>query len=228
MTLLSIKIDNRENSKRITKLQSFCVNKGISYEVVPLPVADYLIMRGDEVIAAFEFKTMNDLISSIKSGHMQSQLNDMKEYQHPHLVICGSLYEHIRSGKQKYNPFSSEQLAGFRSKMAIHKVRLVEADNEPQFFYQMFSIADRIIEAQEDDTGFCQALPERHSKSGDVKLDVMCALPGVGTKTAKKYLAHMSVSEFIGICKGENAREFIKDAHNISIPQKLIDEVKKL
>ena len=228
MTILSIKIDNRENSKRITKLQSFCMSKGIPFEIVQLPVADYLIMRGDEIIAAFEFKTLNDLISSIKSGHMESQLNDMKEYQHPYLIVCGSLYEHIRSGKQKYNPFSSEQLAGFRSKMALHKVRLVEADSEPQFFYEMFSIADRIIEAQTGDTGFCQALPERHSKSGDVKLDVMCALPGVGTKTAKKYLKSMSVSEFIKTCKNNDAREIMRASYNLSIPQKLIDEVKKL
>lgn len=225
---MSIKlvIDNREDNKRIKRLESMCMVRGINYEITNIPVGDYLVMNDDKIVAAFEFKEFADLVSSIKSNHMESQLRDMVQYQNPYLIVHGTMEQFVKKGLNKYNPFSSEQWGGFRAKMALHKVRLIEVDSLDQALYIMISVANRHL----DDNKLEEAefIPERHKKSGDVCLDVLCALPNVGVTTAKKYLKALRPSQLMMLSHKDDARKYFKEQFGISVSDKLIEELRKL
>ena len=225
MTLKLI-IDNREDSKRIHHIESMCSRRGVAHEIKNIPVGDYLVMSDDKIVAAFEFKEFSDLISSIKSNHMESQLRDMMQYKNAYLIVNGTMDKFVKKGLNKYNPFSSEQWAGFRAKMACHKVRMIEVDSVDQAFYIMVSVANRLLEGgtvEEPDF-----IAERHVKSGNVCLDVLCALPGVGCTTAKKYLKVLKPSELIASSKKSDARKYFKEKYGINVSEKLISELRKL
>ena len=223
---LKLVIDNREDHKRIKRLESMCMVRGIKYEITNIPVGDYLVMNDDVVVAAFEFKEFQDLVSSIKSTHMESQLRDMKQYKHPYLIVNGTMEQFVKKGLNKYNPFSSEQWGGFRAKMALHDVRMIEVDSLDQALYIMMSVANRHLD--NEDTESIGFVAERHSKSGDVCLDVLCALPHVGVTTAKKYLKVLKPSELIELSKRDDAKKYIKSQYGISVSDNLINELRKL
>lgn len=225
MTLKLI-IDNREDNKRIIRLESMCSMRGIHYEITNIPVGDYLVKEDDKIIAAFEYKEFPDLVSSIKSNHMESQLRDMVQYQNPYLIVHGTMEQYVKKGLNKYNPFSSEQLGGFRAKMALHKVRLIEVDSLDQALYVMIAIANRHL--SDNNLEEPEFIAERHKKSGDVCLDVLCALPNVGATTAKKYLKVLKPSQLMALAHRENARKFFKDEYGISVSEKLIESLRKL
>lgn len=76
-----IVIDTREkNSLVISEL----AEQGMSYELRPLAVADYII--GD---IAIERKTVNDFISSMLNKRLLRQLEDLKQYPKKLLIIEG-------------------------------------------------------------------------------------------------------------------------------------------
>lgn len=223
---LKLIIDNREDSKRIKHIETLCFNRGVKYETTSIPVGDYIVQKDGKIVAVFEYKEFSDLVSSIKSNHMESQLRDLVQYKHPFLIVNGTMEKYIKKGLNKYNPFSSEQLAGFRAKMACHKVRMIEVDSVDQALYVMVSVANRVAdEGDLEDDGF---VAERHVKSGNVCLDVLCALPGVGQTTAKKYLKVMKPSELIELSKMDDAKMTFKSKYGINVSDKLIAELRKL
>lgn len=224
--VLKLVIDNREDNKRIKRLESMCMVRGINYEITNVSVGDYLVMNDDKIVAAFEFKEFADLVSSIKSNHMESQLRDMVQYQNPYLIVHGTMEQHVKKGLNKYNPFSSEQWGGFRAKMALHKVRLIEVDSLDQALYIMISIANRHLDDNKVESS--EFIAERHKKSGDVCLDVLCALPNVGMTTAKKYLKAMKPSELFEISHRKDAKKHFKEKYGISVSDKLIESLRKL
>lgn len=223
---IKLVIDNREDNKRIKRLESMCMVRGINYEITNIAVGDYLVMNDDKIVAAFEFKEFSDLVSSIKSNHMESQLRDMTQYKNPYLIVHGTMEQHIKKGLNKYNPFSSEQWGGFRAKMALHPVRLIEVDSLDQALYIMISVANRHLD--DNKTEEPEFIAERHSKSGNVCLDVLCALPGVGMTTAKKYLKAMKPSQMIEECKRDDAKKHIKKKYGVTVTDKVIEAMRQL
>ena len=98
-----IKVDNRENDKRIASCVRYYTNnsfnpkkssytgKGNSLEVLQLPIGDYIF----EDKIAIEFKTPSDIINSIMDGRIFRQAQNMKQYPFSYVVIVGNVAEEI-------------------------------------------------------------------------------------------------------------------------------------
>ena len=84
---MNLKIDNRESNARISSACQFFENYNI--EVGSYPVGDFIFE--DKVV--FEYKTANDIISSIIDGRVFRQVEKMKQYPFSYVIIVGDVAE---------------------------------------------------------------------------------------------------------------------------------------
>ena len=109
--MVKLCIDNRESNKRInsalnffighhTKADGKYVGKGNVAYTVNLPVGDFVF---DDKIC-FEYKTANDISSSIIDGRVFRQVEKMKQYPFSYVIVVGNvvgtkrfLYSHAKS-----------------------------------------------------------------------------------------------------------------------------------
>ena len=88
---MKIQIDNREQN-RIKSATEYYKKQGLEVEVTELEIGDYLF--DNKVV--FEFKTINDFVSSIQNGKIFNQaINQAEKYDHHFVVIQGD--EHSRA-----------------------------------------------------------------------------------------------------------------------------------
>lgn len=81
-------IAHNEPSLIQMKVKKTAEAHGVECEVTALAVGDYL---WEEDGICIERKEIGDFINSIRSGHLESQLLDMAQYEKPRLFISGRL-----------------------------------------------------------------------------------------------------------------------------------------
>ena len=105
---MEIIIDSREKGR---------VKEALYYyedaKVEKLEFGDYVFKDNDKTVA-FEFKTCEDYISSIKNKSLFEELaNQTDEYDYSFLIVCGKLYETAGFGYPV--PAAGESCRGRRS-----------------------------------------------------------------------------------------------------------------
>ena len=83
---MQVIIDNREKDRVKSATKYYEYDLGLDVSVQELPVGDYIFTDGENKVA-FEFKEINDLITSISNGRVFNQAISMAEEFDYHFVI---------------------------------------------------------------------------------------------------------------------------------------------
>lgn len=155
-------------------------------EIRRLDVGDFILVLDNGKRIAIERKTDLDWISSCNHRRVQNQAIKMAEfYDYRFIIIIGS-YKSIQEAR-KYNiKFSKKQwISNAISLIIRYKCGLLMVENNTDFIKSLDSIArmtDRELEPLEK--------PKIIQNSGNVLVDVISVIPGIGKKKAGAILAH--------------------------------------
>ena len=170
---LRIVVDERERKSGIPDLLK---GIGINLEIKTLPIGDYIVAPETVV----ERKTISDLVSSIFDGRLFDQCNRLKEnFQFPIILIEGDVAE---IEKLVENPFVF--YGAVSSIVTNFKIPIISTPNASHTAKLLVSMCSR------------KDLPngpfiKKIRKSNDLQrqqLSVLCSLPGIGEKTARRIL----------------------------------------
>ena len=177
--MVRVVCDTREKND----IHGFLDELDVETKIEMLPVGDYLI--GDVCI---EYKSIQDYIQSLQSGHLHKQLYQMS-YNFPlsYLMIAG-LYGNVNDKKHKKASFISS-IAGSSYKRAddgkMGQVVTVQFEQEYDCALFLKYLANKIGNG---DTVRYPTM-ERHKWSkADWQLNVLCGLPNIGPKIGKRLL----------------------------------------
>ena len=158
---MRIKIDNREDNRRIASCVKFFTNleynpKTIEYHnlnnhmsIETLAIGDYIF--DDKVI--FEFKTASDLINSIMDGRVFKQATNMKQYPFSYIIVVGNVAEEINRRNQpkyfnKYNKMRTFTLKNYLGALARLNTysNVIQLDNNQQVWILMSYLVSKLLE----------------------------------------------------------------------------------
>lgn len=158
---MKIKVDNREDSRRIRSCVKFYTQKnyeptkkrydggGNILEIDQLVIGDYIF--NDKV--CFEYKTANDFIGSIINGRVFKQSRNMEQYPFSYVIIVGDVAKEINSRNEKRYWNKYGKLKSFTVKQYLGAVarlsadgKVLHCDNQQQAFYLMQSVARKCLE----------------------------------------------------------------------------------
>lgn len=218
--------DSREDPKRVKYFTDYF--KDTLVEVVPdtMPVCDYLVKHEGKILFGIEYKTYDDLVSSMKNGHLVSQLVDMEEMENPYLFVVGDFFSWRQTSSRKgYYDVTRSQISGFLTSITTKfKTKLF-------FFYSQKEAADAIKHLMKLHLGLehsQEKLPERKTRTGNPNKDMYMSLPGIGAKKAEQLLK-IKFAEFMRLCRYEqDAKKEIKLKCGVSVSDTTINYVKAL
>lgn len=110
---LNLTIDHREHD-RVDSAIKFYEEKGVTVKVAELPIGDYIFTNGKDNVV-FEFKLIEDFITSIQDGRVFNQaISQSEEYNYHFVLIHGSLYDRTQAiiRSRDYVPMTIEQYIG--------------------------------------------------------------------------------------------------------------------
>lgn len=111
--MITVKIDAREQD-RIQSATEYYTQQGLTVKTAELEIGDYLFTNGKDNVV-FEFKLIEDFITSIQDGRVFNQaISQSEEYNYHFVLIHGSLYERTQAiiRSRDYVPMTIEQYIG--------------------------------------------------------------------------------------------------------------------
>lgn len=185
--MVTLEIDNREKeSRREAAYQFFISNYDVS--VVQLPIGDFLF---DKKIV-FEYKTANDMISSIIDGRIFRQSKRMQQYAHHFIIVVGNVFQEIHNrydspenpfyAKYRYKkmkPFTINNYIGALATLYEHD-KVIHVENEHQAFTLMGYLSRNIIERNPD----LKAIDKPVCKMTDSVSTFLACIDGISIKKA--------------------------------------------
>ncbi len=170
---LRIIVDEREKKSGIPKLLS---SIGVKTEIKTLPIGDYIVAPETVV----ERKSISDLLSSIFDGRLFDQCNRLTEhYQHPILLVEGNVDE---IEELTDNPLI---FYGALSTVALEfKIPIIPTSNATHTAKLLISLSTR----KELTKGPFLKKIKKSNNIEKQQLSILCSLPGVGEKSAKRML----------------------------------------
>ena len=111
--IIRVFIDSREQD-RINSATEYYTQQGLTVKVAELEVGDFLFSDGNDS-AVFEFKLIEDFITSIQDGRVFNQaISQSEEYNYHFVLIHGSLYDRTQAiiRSRDYVPMTIEQYIG--------------------------------------------------------------------------------------------------------------------
>lgn len=158
---MRIKIDNREDNRRIASCVKYFTNLEYNPEnpkydnlnnhitIETLAIGDYIF--DDKVV--FEFKTASDLINSIMDGRVFKQANHMKQYPFSYIIVVGNVAEEINRRNQpkyfnKYNKMRTFTLKNYLGALARLNTysNVIQLDNNQQCWILMSYLVSKLLE----------------------------------------------------------------------------------
>lgn len=174
-------IDTREPIKK--KVEKLAKEKGFETKVENLQVGDFLWQDENIII---ERKAIGDFISSIKSGHLFSQLRDMQQYSERYLFISGraSDYKKAQHFNGKNIGLSVDQEISIKNSIVGHyDVKMVEYDNDTQLIKGIFSLREKVL--KRCNGGDAPIEIERTTKHPNKAVQMYMSIDGMGQKRAE-------------------------------------------
>ena len=111
--IIRVFIDSREQD-RINSATEYYTQQGLTVKVAELEVGDFLFSNGTEEVI-FEFKLIEDFITSIQDGRVFNQaISQSEEFNYHFVLIHGSLYDRTQAiiRSRDYVPMTIEQYIG--------------------------------------------------------------------------------------------------------------------
>lgn len=152
---MELLIDNREHKKRIDNLQNFISNEDIKSNVKQLNTGDYIFDNGNTKVA-FEYKTVNDLISSIQNNSLFEEIINMQdEYQYSYLIIEGLFVKEIKSmyykrnlkaPLDKYIKSNISIIDGAINRILSMMIPVIIVEDEELAFKKMIDISNKVFD----------------------------------------------------------------------------------
>jgi len=146
-------------------------------EVTRLEIGDVL-MRG----VIFEFKRPSDMVSSIFSGHLFTQIYNMNEhYQYAFLLVSGTFYETeiLYNNRAKHPNFP-----GVVASCIARGCTPLFTDSMENSLKMVDLISKKMTDGKQRDR------PVKTTSLKDKQLSIVCSLPGVSETRAKALLEH--------------------------------------
>ena len=182
-----LEIDNREkDTRRESAYQFFCDDYDIS--VTQLPIGDFLFDK--KVI--FEYKTANDMISSIMDGRIFRQSKRMQQYPHHFVVVVGDVFKEIHDRYdspqnpfyakyhyKKMKAFTVNNYLGALATLYEHD-KVIHVENEHQAFVLMGYLSKNILERNPE----LKAIDKPVCKMTDSVSTFLACIDGISIKKA--------------------------------------------
>lgn len=204
---LKVIVDYREKNSFVPANLS---KLGIEIEFKELKVADYLVNG-----IAIERKTVSDFISSMINQRLVSQLEGLKQYESPLLIIEG-IYEQELYSDNCNSGVHANSIRGFLlSIMLKHKIPVLFTKNPEDTARFIFTILQK--KEKENSLNISR---KSLSKNEQIQF-IIEGFPGIGPKTAKKLLEKFKTIKNIANASQEQLNEVIGKKAEIF---KLIEE----
>lgn len=175
---MEVLIDDREKDDE--RIDAIIKYYGKAVRIERLDTGDIVINQDDNPSIAFEIKTWQDFIGSIKNRRIQKEVLSMKE-QYPFSFVI--VYDNGKWNK-KYVHASRAQIQGnIISIMQRYKVPVIIAKNLNELIICLELCIRNVNKSSEPIEP-----PIVRDKSTNEYINVLIGLPNVGTKTAQKLL----------------------------------------
>lgn len=186
---------HEKNSLIISELK---YSNEVELEIKHLEIGDYLI--GD---IAIERKTINDLISSIISKRILSQINNLQNYEKRLLIIEGDLKD--LNENIKLNP---KIIQGFiLSCMLNHNINILQTKDYKDTSQYLITLAKQQLKPKTE-----ISLHSRIPKTlKEQKKYILESFPNIGPKKAKKLLEKFSNLLSVFNASEEDLKEVLKN-----------------
>ena len=143
---MKLQIDNRESNTRISSACQYFHDYDI--QVGSYPVGDFIF----EDKVCFEYKTANDIISSIIDGRVFRQVERMKQYPYSYVVIVGNVADTINERNANYwnrkhqlKQFTVRNYLGALARLQIES-KVVHVDNNQQAWVIMEFLTKKLLD----------------------------------------------------------------------------------
>ena len=144
--MVKLSIDNRESKSRIQSATQFFQNK-YSIETGSYPVGDFIF---DNKVC-FEYKTANDIISSIIDKRVFRQVERMKQYPFSYVIVVGNVAKTINERNESYwnrknqiRQFTVRNYLGALARLQIES-KVIHVDNNQQAWTIMDFIVKKLL-----------------------------------------------------------------------------------
>lgn len=143
---MKLQIDNRESNTRINSACQYFNEYNI--EVGSYPVGDYIF---DDKIC-FEYKTANDIVSSIMDGRVFRQVERMKQYPFSFVIVVGNVADVINERNSNYwnrknqiKQFTVRNYLGALARLQIES-KVIHVDNNNQAWTIMEFLSKKLLD----------------------------------------------------------------------------------
>ena len=189
-------IDNRERSGLEELVIRYCEKNRLNYQVRQTMLTDYSFGS-----VGIEAKSIHDYMSSLYSGHLERQLQNLDEnYAQPVLLVWGKLDDYVgkatRTGRKV--PYSrafasfTGSLARFSNDFDISIITFPDKSTAARFICKRFEKHGTLGKAS-------TLRVMRRTQTEDMRLDILIAA-GCSEQIAKRLLEqHGSVAEIAGL-----------------------------
>lgn len=145
--MVKLQIDNRESKTRISSATQY-FQDNYEIEVDSYPVGDFIF----DSKVVFEYKTANDIISSIIDGRVFRQVEKMKQYPFSYVIIVGNVAETINernasywNRRNHYKQFTVRNYLGALARLQIEG-RVIHVDNNQQAWTIMDFLVKKLLD----------------------------------------------------------------------------------
>ena len=145
--MVRLYIDNRESNARIDSACQY-FNDSYDIEVGTYPVGDFIF---DNKIC-FEYKTANDIISSIIDGRVFRQVERMKQYPFSYVIVVGDVASTINERNASYwsrrnhvKQFTVRNYLGALARLQIES-KVIHVDNNQQAWTIMDFLTKKLLD----------------------------------------------------------------------------------
>lgn len=143
---MKLQIDSRESKARINSAIEF-FSENYDIEVDTLPVGDFIFSKK----VCFEYKTANDMISSIIDNRIFRQVERMKQYPFHYVIVVGNVADTINERNANYwnkrnqvKQFTVRNYLGTLARLNIES-RVISVDNNQQAWTVMDFITRKLL-----------------------------------------------------------------------------------
>jgi len=154
---------------------AFLIEKEIEVQLKSLKVADYII--GDIVI---ERKTAKDFIASMINKRLLRQVEELKQFEKPLLIVEGSFDFETKIGKA---------IRGMLASIMLEKIPIIFTENEEETAEWLALLEKKQRKKQKEREISLKAKKKAFSLAEQQRF-ILESFPGIGPVTARKLLEH--------------------------------------
>ena len=169
-------VDYREKNSMVA---SELISLGLEVEFLELKVGDYLVNN-----IAIERKTVSDFISSMINKRLNSQIENLQQYENKLLLIEGIEEQELYSDNLERG-VSSNAIRGFLLSILLkHKIPIIFTKNSEDTAKFI-----NVLARKKETESSLNASRKSFNKQEQMQF-IIEGFPGIGPKTAKKLLSH--------------------------------------